>query len=208
MYIFSRTRQARPDKVLDAIPSAIEIAQKVTTITGMEVHVWSVRFGQPTGTIMWSARIDSQAELFESTEKMMADATYLDMAMSLADQFEGPATDQLVRIVSGTPSEAPAKFISTTQAVMANGNYAKAIEFGVKMQEFVAKSLDQPTVFGTATYGGFADVIWLTGADSMAEVDAGTDWQNSDADYHKLVESAGGLFVEGSGQNGLLERLT
>lgn len=208
MYIFSRTRCARPDRMLDALPSAVEIAGKVTAITGMDVHVWNVRFGQPMGTIMWSVRLDSQAQLFEATEKMMVDATYLDMSMSLAELFQGPTTDQLVRIVSGTPTEAPAKFISSTQAVMANGKYAEAMAFGVEMQEFVGKALGHPTVFGAATYGGFADVLWLLGADSMADVDAASDWEATDSEYQKRILSGGGLFVDGSGQNGLLERLT
>lgn len=208
MYIFSRTRQARADRFLDAIPSAVEIAGKVTAITGHDVHVWNVRFGQPMGTIMWSVRLDSQAQLFEATEKMMVDSTYLDMSMSLSELFEGPTTDRLVRIVSGTPTETPAKFISSTQAVMTNGHYADAIKFGVEMQGFVAEALGQPTVFGSATYGGFADVLWLIGSDSMADIDAAADWEATDADYQTRVESGSGLFVEGSGQNGLLERMT
>ncbi len=208
MYIFSRTRQARADRILDAMPTAVEIAGKVTEITGMDVHVWNVRFGAPAGTIMWSARIDSQAELFEATEKMMVDATYLDTAMSMAELFDGPSTDQLVRIVSGTPTETPAKYISTTQAVMASGRYADAMAFGVEMQGFVHDALGHPTVFAASTYGGFADVLWLTGADTMAEIDAAADWQATDSEYHKRVEGAGGLFIDGSGQNGLLQRLT
>ena len=207
MYIFSRTRQARADRFFEAVPSAVDIAGKATEITGLDVHVWNVRFGQPTGTIMWSVRLDSQAQLFEATEKMMGDATYVDLSMSLGELFEGPTTDQLVRIVSGTPTESPAKYISTTQAVMANGHYAEAIAFGAEMQAFVGDALGHPTVFGAATYGGFADVLWLTGTDTMAEIDAAADWLATDADYQTRVQSAGDLFVEGTGQNGLLERL-
>ncbi len=208
MYIFSRTRTAKGDRMLEALPAAVEIAGKAAAVSGLDVHAWNVRFGQPMGTIMWSVRLDSQAQFFEATEKMSVDASYMDMAMSLGDLFEGPTTDQLVRLVSGTPSESPAKYISTTQAVMTNGRYADAIAFGVGMQGFVNEALGHPTVFGAATYGGFADVLWLTSADSMDEVDTAADWLATDADYLERVQAAGGLFVEGSGQNGLLERMT
>ena len=208
MYIFSRTRTAKGARMLEAMPAAVEIAGKASAVSGLDVHAWNVRFGQPMGTIMWSVRVDSQAQLMEGTEKLAVDASYMDMAMSMDEFFEGPTTDQLVRLVSGTPSESPSKFISTTQASMANGQYADAIAFGVEMQGFVHEALGHPTVFAAAAYGGFADVLWLTGADSMDQVDAAADWLATNADYLGRVQSAGGLFVEGTGQNGLLERMT
>lgn len=207
MYIFNRTRLARPGKLAEAAAAGLEAGQKATEITGHDVHTWNVRFGAPFGTMMWSVRIDSQAELFEATEKLMVDPSYIEMAMALNDLFEGPTTDNLVRVVSGTPSDTPSRFVYSTQAVMANGRYADAVQFGIEMQEFAFGETGHPNVFGTAVYGGFADVIWLTGADSMEAVDGAQNWAMSNAEYQERVQSAAELFVEGSGQNGLIERL-
>jgi len=207
MYLFNRTRQAKTNKLMEATAAAVDIASDVTSLTGMEIYVWTFRFGAPVGTMMWSARLDSQTQLFEATEKMVADQGYVDKAMAMAELFDGPAVDAMFRVISGTPSDAPSKFIETTQATMANGKYAEAMEFGVKMQQHVATALGMPSIFGAATYGGFADVGWIVGGNSMADIDRGDDWQTTDTDYHALVQSAAGLFVEGSGQRALLEKI-
>ncbi len=207
MYLFSRTRQARPDKVLDAMPAAAEIASKVTQITGLDIYVWTYRFGEPFGTMMWSCRVDSQAQLFEATEKLTADATYVDMALSMTDYYDGPALDGLFRVVSGTPSPEPRKFLSVTRATMRNGKYAEAMEFGVGMQEFVAAELDCPTMFGSVVHGAFADVGWIFGAESMDQIDAFADWQATNEEFAARIQSASDLFVEGSGQDALIEKI-
>ena len=74
MHVFSRSRKAKAESVLQAVPEAVSIAEKVTSLTGLEIYVWQARFGQPLGTLMWSCRLESQAQLFEATEKMLADA--------------------------------------------------------------------------------------------------------------------------------------
>lgn len=207
MYLFSRARQAKADKFFEAVPGAVEIAAKVTQITDLEIYVWQTRFGAPVGTITWSCRLESQAQLMEATEKMMADATYVDMALALGEHYEGSAADQLVRVIAGTPSPQPPKFIQMTTATMANGKYAEAMAWGVEMQEFVANELGTTSMFGKPTYGGFADVGWLLGAESAAQLDEFSAWEMSNTEYHERIQAAGGLFVEGSGQQGLIEKI-
>lgn len=207
MYIFSRTRQVRPEKMIDAIAPAVEIAEKVTQITGVPIHVWTSRFGAPLGTMMWSCRMDSQSELHEATEKLAVDATYLEMAMAMTEHYQGPAQDALVRVVSGRPSPEPSKFTVLTRATMANGHFAEAVAWGVGMQEFVCDALDAPGAFVTSAYDGFSDVGWILGLDSMADLDAAADWEATDADYQERVAGAGDLFIAGSGHRSLIEKL-
>jgi hypothetical protein len=207
MYIFNRARQARPERLLDAMTSSVEIAKKVTEISGIDIHVWQTHFGAPVGTITWSCRLDSQSQLHETTEKLAVDATYVDMAMSMSEHYAGPAEDAMMRVLSGTPSPEPSKFYVVTMATMANGQYADAIAWGVSMQEFACDALDAPGVFGTASYGGFADVAWLMGRDSMADVDRAADWEMSNEEYHERINNARDLFLPGSGQQRLIERL-
>jgi len=207
MYIFNRTRQAHPEHLMEAMGSSVEIAQKVTEITGIDIHVWQTRFGAPVGTITWSCRLDSQSHLHEATEKLAVDATYLDMAMSMSSHYVGPAEDAMMRVVSGTPAPSPSTFYVVTMASMANGKYKDAIGWGVGMQEFICDALDAPGIFGTATYGGFADVAWLMGRSSMAEVDRAADWETTNEEYHERIEAAHDLFIPGSGHQRLIERL-
>ncbi len=207
MYLFSRTRHAKPDKMLEAIPSAVEIAAKVKQVADLDIYVWTYRFGEPLGTIMWSTRVDSQAQLFEATEKMAADPTFVEMVLAMGDFYEGAAVDALFNVVSGNPAPTPSAFLQTNTATIANGKYAEAFEFGVKLQELVATELNRPTFFVGAAYGNFGEVGWITGSETMAEVDAGAEWQQTNPEFHAMIETAADLFLPGEGRQNLLERL-
>ncbi|MEL6890536.1 MAG: hypothetical protein AAFP84_02990 [Actinomycetota bacterium] len=208
MYIFSRSRLAGSESYFEAMTSAVEAATKVTEVTGIEVFTWRVSFGAPLGTITWSCRIDSQADLSAANEKLAVDTSYMDMALAMGSQFEGHAEDALMRVVSGTPSSTPSKYYVATLATMANGRYRDAMTWGAQMQEFVCDAQDAPGVFGSSVYGGFGTVGWLMGYDSMEAIDAGSDWEATNEEYHERLDAGSDLFIPGSGQQRLIERLT
>lgn len=207
MYIFNRTRQARSSRMLEAIAGGIEAADKVNQITGLDLWVWAVRFGAPVGTITWSTRIESQADVHVAMEKTAADAAYMDLVQGLDEHFEGDTIDTLGRLVAGTPRETPSKYYAVTMAKMAAGRYAEAIEFSVGLQQFMEAELERPTAFLTSQYGGFSDVAFLMGHDSMDEVEAASEWVATSAEYQERINSAAGLFIDGSGETRLIERL-
>ncbi len=207
MYIFNRTRQARSSRMLEAIAGGIEAADKVKQITGLDLWVWAVRFGAPVGTITWSTRIESQTDIKIAMEKTIADAAYMDLVQGLDEHFEGQTVDSLGRLVSGTPREEPSQLYTVTMAKMTAGRYREAIEFAIGMQEFMEAELGRPTAFLTSEYGGFSDVAWLMGHDSMDEVEAASQWVATSEEYHERVHAATGLFIDGSGETRLIERL-
>ena len=206
MYLFSRSTIAALGRQFDAVPAALEVASLVKRITGTDINVFTVRFGAPMGTIMWSARSESLAELQAMTEKMMADQEYLEKLQSMNGLFMAPAEDRYARIVTG-PDQATSKYYGVTRAAMANGKFADAMTLGVEAAEYIASSRNCPSAFMKAAYGGFGDVTWVTGFDSMEEVDAFDDWQMTDQGYHAIVDRAGGLFVENSASTSLIEKL-
>lgn len=207
MLLFSRSRTARPDRFRDALESSVAIGDKVTQITGLDISVWNTRFGAPVGTISWSCRLDSQAELMDATEKLQVDAGYTDMAMSISELFEGQVEDFLGRLVSGTPADTPKKYYTTAQATMRGGKTRDAIAFGADMQQFVSDGMGAPGIFVAAEYGPFARVAWLFGFDTMADVDAASEWTATNEEYHARIDAADPLFVEQSGVQGLIERI-
>ena len=103
--------------------------------------------------------------------------------------------------------EATSKYYGITRAAMANGKFADAMAFGVESAEYIGSSMKCPTAFVKAAYGGFGDVAWIIGFDTMAEVDAFDDWQMTDAGYEEIISRAGGLFVENTGHTSLIEKL-
>jgi hypothetical protein len=207
MYLFSRTRTAKSDRLVEAREDAIELCAMASAITGETVNVFLVRFGAPFGTMMWTVRVDSQQHLQTAFDKLLTDGSYLDALTKVADHFEGASVDGLARFVSATPVDGPSRFYGVTAASMAAGHFPAATEFGVKVQQYMGDKLGVPTAFLASTYGGFADVMWTVGADTMAGMDAVDEMQVTDTKYHDLLDEASGLFVESTGMTRLVERL-
>lgn len=207
MYIFSRRTLAALGKQFEAVPAAVAVAEKVSEISGSEINVFTARFGAPLGSIMWSRRADSMAELQTFSDKVLADSGYLAMVDDMAGLFMTPAEDSIGRVLT-TPFEgAPARFWSITQASMLAGKYAHAVEFGIEIADYMGAQLGAQAAFLKASYGGFADVTWLLGFDSMDDVDRAEDWQLTDAGYQERVTKAAELFVDGSGRQSLIEKV-
>ena len=207
MYIFSRSTIAALGRQFDAIPAAVGVAEIVTKLTGKDLNVFVGRFGAPQGSVMWSTRTESMVELQQVTDKLMADAGYLEMLESMNGLFMAPAEDRLGRVITG-PMDAPtSKYYGVTRAAMRNGKQADAVAFGIKTAEYIGKSLGTQSAFTKSGYGGFNDVTWLVGFDSEADVDAFDDWQMSDSGYHEILAEAGDLFVENSGHTSLIEKI-
>ena len=207
MYLFSRSTIAALGRQFDAIPAAIEVAAMVTRITGRQVNVYTAHFGAPQGSVMWGARADSLVDLQETTDKLMVDAEYLEKLQSMDGLFMAPAEDRFSRFVT-PPMEATSKYYGITRAAMANGKFADAMALGVEAAEYIGSSLKCPSAFTKSAYGGFGDVTWIVGFDTMADADAFDDWQMTDAGYHDIVNRAGGLYVENTGHTSLIEKLT
>lgn len=206
MYIFSRVGTLKPDHIVDGTTFAVDIAAKVKTITGTSVNVYRALYGQPFGTILWSVRAESQAEIADLTAKLAADPGYMDASQKGATLFTGNHTAGLANVVSTTMA-APKPIVIVTQAVIANGKFAKAMELGVAAQTLVAKITGQPTTFASDTFGAYGGVRWLVGCDTMEQVDHVQQVMTTDAKLIALVESGSDLFVEGSGQNGMIQKI-
>ena len=207
MHIFNRRTVAALGKQLEATASAVEIAAKVAQISGREISVFSARFGAPLGSIMWSTRVDSMADVQAMTDKLMADGSYLDDVAAMNGLFMTPAEDGLSRVITDPIDGPPAKYYGVTRASMVGGKFNQAMEFGVGVSQYMASALGTDVSFVKAGYGGFADVAWLTAFNTIAEIDAFDDWQLSDAGYHEWVTKAGELFIDNSGHTSLIEKL-
>jgi hypothetical protein len=207
MYIFNRSTTLNRHRLMEATGAAVEVAGMVSEITGMAVSVFASRFGQPLNTIGWSTRLESQAELQAATDKLIANEDYLGWISSHTELFEAAPSDQLSTVVSSTLAAEPKRFYTLLTAAAANGRLADAVAFGVRAQQFVADTTGMATAFMSGVYGAFGTVAWLTGADSMGELDDLVAMQMTNADYHALVAEAGPLFLPGSGTTGLIEKI-
>lgn len=101
----------------------------------------------------------------------------------------------------------PKRFYGILAATASAGKVGEAVEFGVRAQQLVSQLSGLESAFAMEVYGAYGSVVWLTGADSMAELDALQQLQMSSAEYQALGVEAGSLFIEGSGANSLIQRI-
>jgi len=208
MYIFTRNAKAAPGKALEAMAAAVEIGQEASSISGLEIHTWNHRFGHPVGSVSWTCRVESHAEFLHATEKLFADAAYVEMEQAISDLIVEGEGDAFYEMVAGVPADTPAKFVTTTRGTIAAGKLAEAMEFCVDITDYILTSVGRSGGFFSSAYGSFSGVAWMIGHDTIEQVDEMRAWQAGDAEYLKRVDGAADLFVPDSGENGLVERIS
>lgn len=207
MYLFSRNAKAAPGKIFEAMAAAAEIGKKASATSGLDIQTWRHHFGQPMGSISWTCRVESHAEFAQASEKMIADSGYVEMQQAMSELIVEGEGDAFLQMVTGVPADTPAKFYTTTRATIAQGKLGEAMQWGAEITDYVLTGVGRSGAFFSSSYGGFSDVAWLIGHDSIEQVDEMAAWQAGDAEYVKRVDEGGVLFVPASGANGLVERI-
>lgn len=112
----------------------------------------------------------------------------------------------LTNVVS-TSATGPKPITISTTATVANGKFEHCMEFGLAVQQHLAKTTGFGTSFATDVFGTYGGVRWLTGVDTMAEDDKFQANLGSDSALINMISSAADLLVPGSGRNGLIQRI-
>lgn len=209
MYLFTRTTTARPERAADAAAWSVDVAAQVRRITGLEVRAWSVLYGAPLTTVTWTCAADSHAEMGAMGEKLQADPGYLARLPEAADLFEGAPTDRLLEVLA-TVGEVrdDVRYASVVSAQCAGGQIAAALAWGVEIFEHVGSVTGRDGAFVRSMYGPWATLGWISLGASLEEVDAAEAAMAGDASYVTRIDQAGELFVPGSAESRLSQRLT
>ncbi|WP_426573403.1 hypothetical protein [Aquihabitans sp. McL0605] len=195
-------------RTLDATAFAIDIAAQVHTITGVEVHTWSLLYGGPINSVAWTATVESHAEMGAIGEKLMADPGYVTRIGESAELFESAPEDALTEVVA-TVNESPTlgEYASVVTAQCAEGKIADAMGFGVDILNHVAKVTGLPSMLTRSLYGPWASMSWITLASSLDAVDAANAAMGADPEYIQKVDGSAGLFLPNSGSSILSQRI-
>lgn len=153
MYLFNRMAKFKGEHAAAGAAFAVEVAAVASKITGHPIAVFQAAFGAPLGTVMWTVRHQSHAELGDAMTKLLADPTYNQMVQANSHLFEGDIVDSFNTVVSSTLDATVRPFYALVLATAANGKMAEAVAFGVKAQAYVAKATGLPTAFSTNMYG-------------------------------------------------------
>ena len=208
MLLFSRvvTLTGSPRQ---ALPWALGITEYVNGHSDLDVSLWSYTFGQPLGTLAWSAVVESQVALAESTAKLLTDDGYFD----LLDQAQGlvtqPGVDHLRELVYGQPSEPPAigAVATITTATAMVDRMADAVGWGVEIAQYVTEVTDAPVGVLTNVYGQMGEIAWIGVQPDLASGEAVRTKLGADPGYLSRLAATKELFVPASGYVSHLSRI-
>ena len=116
MFIFLRRRTIKPSKFTQALDFSIESAAHVSKLIGKNITVSRLAFGQPVGVVQFSYTFEHMSELDDSNEKIGSDAATADFGIRSAELFDGPAEDNVGRLVVSTFAE-PKAVMNVVSAV-------------------------------------------------------------------------------------------
>jgi len=175
MYLFTRTaRLAQGGRITDRFAGAVELAESVRRITGLEVGLHALRFSAGLGTVTWSAMVPDLATLEQADDALMGDDSYLDLLETRSEIFADGIDDMLWQIVHGSPDpERPIDYVAVVQTVCAPGNVARGVEVGVEIAQKAEAISGQPTMFCMGVTGAFGAVSWLTGYPDVQSLQSG-----------------------------------
>ncbi|GEM_PF-687068 len=211
MRLFSRiaTLQGPP---ADVGAWAVEMTELVNDSTDLDISLWQGSFGYPMGTVIWSTIVEGRAQLMEGQAQLMANPAYHELG-SRAAEWASPfgAQDTLRNLVHATqePSGPPpvGSVSNVVTATPNNGKLADAMAWGVEVADLYTSITGAGVGFLADAYGTFGQMTWIAGFDTPAAADEAEDKLNASADYMAAINSAGDLFVPGSGEQRMIVRV-
>jgi hypothetical protein len=140
--------------------------------------------------------------------ELLADAGYQKRIADANGLFTGDMTDSLLQVVAvaGTPGPI-GQYASIVRAQCAPGQIVSAMTWGVDVLNHVSKLTGNPMTLGRSMYGPWASMAWVSTAPDMATIDAANEAMAADATYVEKLDEGGPLFIGGSADQVLLQRL-
>lgn len=209
MHLFTRTRQVDILQGPEAFVLATDMAHLASRVMGLEVIPWASVYGLPLSTVVYSARVESQAAVADGLAKVSADPGYQRLvAESGTRLYTGPGEDAIGEFVSFAGSgESTGNFASVVVAQCQPGRIAEATAWGVDILSHASKVTGLDGSFLRALYGPWATLVWISLAETMEEVDNATASLAADGTYVERIDDAGPLFLPGATSQRLLRRL-
>jgi hypothetical protein len=200
MLLWTRTRRTDGLRWTDACASAVGVAEQAAATTGLEVVPWATVYGSPLGTVLYTARVESQAAMAAALTTLAGSGRTLD---------DGPGEDAIGELVStaGT-GRTTARFASTVRSRCAPGRIAEAMAWGVDILSHASKATGLDGLLLRNLYGRWASLVWISLAESMEEIDDSAAALAADPTYVERIDDAGPLFLPGSASQHLLRRLS
>ena len=198
MYLFSRTRRINTARGRAAMAKTVEIAARVSEISGYTISAWTTVFSPDFGTVRWTCRVEHLEELESINDKLAVSEDFGNMVEEADHLYSGPLQDSLVQLIHGAPTGDPPRYIQATTAQAANGSLVASLGLAVELAEAGSRITGQPTLVGTGVTGPYGQVVWISGAPDLATAEQANAALAADSSWAQLVDRASNVFQPGA----------
>jgi hypothetical protein len=197
MYLFARRTRLVGGNGTKGLEWATTITTKVKDVTGHDVQLWTTVYSPKVGEVTWTAWFDDLTALETLGDKVQAEPSYVSLASEGAKFTDGTLDDSVYQPIYGTPDpERAAQYVGAVAGVIAAGNYERGLAAGVEIAQTAEKITGVPTFFSSALSGPYGAVGFLSGYETVAQLEASQTKLASDPKWIKLIDSTKGCFVE------------
>jgi hypothetical protein len=202
MYLFRRAGRFAPGAIREGMAFVTTITEKVQQETGLDVHAWASTMSPDFGTTVWATFVDNLEHLEEANDKLAASDSFVDLAEKGGRLFMGPFSDRLAQVVSGErdPSAPLPTYVTSANAIAANGQLGAALANGVEIAEAATRITGVSTMFLVDATGAYGGCRWTTGFADIGELERAESALMADESWVALIDRVGSSYAQGAQQ--------
>ena len=189
MYLFTRRARLASRNSRGEMAWAVAITEKANQITAMNATLHTQMYGPAVGTVAWSAFVPDLVALEAAGDKLLADNAYVAMADEGTAMLTDGPDDTLLQVVSGGPdADRAVEYVTTVDAVCANGRLGRGLELGVEIAQRVEQVTGAPTMFLTGTTGPYGSVVWASGFRDAQDMERAQQALMADTGWQRFID--------------------
>lgn len=197
MYLFTRTAHLRNGNPTPGMTFASEVCHLVQDHTSHQMQVWASMYSPGMGTVVWSSWFESLVELERISDKLATDGPYLQMLSNAAELFDGPVDDALLEPLVGAPDPSRStQYVTAVRATPASGRFVEAATKGAELAERASTISGHPTMFLRSLTGTYGSAVWLTGFESIDQLESSERMLMEDQQWIEMIDSTSACFQE------------
>ena len=202
MYLFSRRARLANGHFRESSAWAVSITEKVNQITELNVGLWTSVFSPGLGELVWASFVEDLEVLETAEAKLLGDDGYvalIDQGAAFADG--NGADDSLSQLVHGDiDPNRQISYVTVVESTAAAGNLARRNGAGRGDRAAPSKVTGVPTAFLADTTGNYGGVRWITGHETVQQLQAAGDALGADQSFTTFVDKeVAGVYLDAPG---------
>jgi hypothetical protein len=195
-------RQLRVTGGPAAVAWATEITASVQKHASGPVALWMGSHGTAPGSVVWSAPLESLAQVDELNAKAAGDAAHNALLAKGAEYVADVDVDRLVAIVHGsiTDSAPVGSYIGGVRAAAAPRKWGAAVEWAAHIANVYSEVTGLNVVVGSTVAGPMGEVSWFVRHENAASIEAAIGATMGSENYLTEVDGGGEYFLPGATQ--------